>query len=59
MTLKSDIHSNYDAHDTLQCQILHQNDVLYTFYFYSEGLGLPKMAISLPVACKQLTKLNF
>ena len=33
MTLKSDKHNNYDVHNMLQCQILHQSGVIY---FYSE-----------------------
>jgi len=33
MTLQSDKHNNYDVHDTLQCQILHQSGVLYIYAF--------------------------
>jgi len=29
MTPKSDKHNNYDVHNTLQCQILHQSGLLY------------------------------
>jgi len=29
MTLKSNKHNNYDVHNMLQCQILHQGGVLY------------------------------
>jgi len=33
MTLKGDKHNNYDMYNMLQCQILHQSGVLYTFIF--------------------------
>jgi len=33
MTLKSDKHKNYDVHNMLQCQILHQSGVLYMTLF--------------------------